>query len=97
MNQISLMSKNSQTPKRNMVADSNGRLHICLTFFPQVTPKSMEYIGLKIKNSIIHNAIPVHSDANFATANGRINITTAVMPSHINRSFPILVIIGSIL
>lgn len=31
-----------------------------------------------MKNSIMHNAIPEHSDANLATANGNANITIAV-------------------
>ena len=37
-----------------------------------------EYIGLTIKNNIRHNAIPEHSEASLATANGNANITTTL-------------------
>ncbi len=78
INHTSLMSKNSHVPARNAIDDTKGRFHICRIFLPQRNPSMAEYIGLTIKNNIMHNAIPEHSDANPATAKGSTNITVTV-------------------
>lgn len=75
------MSKNSHVPDKNIVAEINGRFHICLTFLPQKKPNMIEYTGLTIKNNIMHNAMPLHSPARRATAKGRTNMTTIVAHS----------------
>ena len=41
-----------------------------------------EYIGFTMKNNIMHNAIPEHSDASLATANGNATIITTDIVSH---------------
>ncbi len=78
INHTSLMSKNSHVPARNAIDDTKGRLHIFRIFLPQRNPSMAEYIGLIMKNNIMHNAIPEHPDANPATANGSANITAIV-------------------
>lgn len=77
------MSKKIHVPARNTMADTKGRFHILQMSFPQRLPSIAEYIGLIMKNRIIHNAIPEHSDASLATAKGSASITTMVTASHI--------------
>lgn len=81
MNHTSLISKNNHVPDRNITAEINGRFHIRLISLPQWLPNRSEYIGLRIKNNSIHNAIPLHSEARRATAKGKTNITAAVAHS----------------
>lgn len=72
------MSKNSHVPARKATDDTKGRFHIRRISLPQRNPNMVEYIGLTMKNNIMHNAIPEHSEASFATANGNTNITATV-------------------
>lgn len=72
------MLKNSHVPARNAMDDTKGRFHIRRISLPQRNPSIAEYIGLTMKNNIMHNAIPEHSDASLATANGNANITATV-------------------
>lgn len=75
MNHTSLMSKNSHVPARKAMDDTKGRSHIRRISLPQWNPRMAEYIGLTMKNNIMHNAIPEHYEASLATANGNANIT----------------------
>ncbi len=72
------MSKNSHVPARKAIDDTKGRFHIRCISLPQRNPSMAEYIGLTMKNNIMHNAIPEHSEASLATANGNANITATV-------------------
>ena len=81
-NHISLMSKNSHVPARKAMDDTKGRFHIRFISLPQRDPSMAEYIGFTMKNNIMHNAIPEHSDASLATANGNTNITAIVTVIH---------------
>mgnify|MGYP006909772267 CR=1 FL=1 len=63
--------------------ETKGRFHILFVSFPQRTPSIREYAGLTMKNNSMHNAIPEHSGANLATANGNANITAIVTAIHI--------------
>jgi hypothetical protein len=76
------MSKNSHVPARKAMDDTKGRLHIRRISLPQRNPSMAEYIGLTMKNNIMHNAIPEHSEASFATANGNAIIITTDNVSH---------------
>lgn len=77
------MSKNSHVPARKAMDDTKGRFHIRRISLPQRISSIAEYIGLTMKNNIMHNAIPEHSEASLATANGNANITAIVMAIHI--------------
>lgn len=72
------MSKNSHVPARKAMDDTKGRFHIRRISLPHRNPSMAEYIGLTMKNNIMHNAIPEHSEASRATANGNTNITATV-------------------
>lgn len=72
------MSKNSHVPVRKAMDATKGRFHIRRIFLPQRNPSMAEYIGLTMRNNIMHSAIPEHSDASLATANGNANITATV-------------------
>ncbi len=50
---------------------------------PATIPSIIEYIGLMIRNNIMHKTIPAHSDATLATKNGRRKITVSVMHIHL--------------
>lgn len=76
------MSKNIQVPARKAIDDTKGRFHIRRIYLPQRNPSMAEYIGFTMKNNIIHNAIPEHSDASLATANGNAIIITTDIVSH---------------
>lgn len=78
INHTSLMSKNSHVPARKAMDDIKGRFHIRRISLPQRNPSMAEYIGFTMKNNIMHNAIPEHSEASPPTANGNTNITAKV-------------------
>lgn len=81
------MSKNIQVPARKAIDDTKGKFHILRIFLPQRNPSMAEYIGLTMKNNIMHNAIPEHSDASLATVNGNAIIITTDIVSHSIISF----------
>ncbi len=83
INHTSLMSKKSHVPARKAMDDTKGRFHIRRISLPQRNPSMAEYIGFTMKNNIMHNAIPEHSDASLATANGNTNITATVTAIHV--------------
>ncbi len=77
------MSKNSHVPARKAIDATKGRFHIRRISLPQRNPSIAEYTGLTMKNNIMHNAIPEHSEANLATTNGNANITATVAVIHV--------------
>ena len=83
INHTSIMSKNSHVPARKAIDDTKGKFHILCISLLQRNPSMAEYIGLTMKNNIMHKAIPEHSKANRATTNGNANITATVTTIHV--------------